>query len=370
MNFWNNNDEKLTMINKTFKNRGSFSNPEGRFEIDKKESFDDGWGLQDDEPLPMLETKLFIEKSKSIITKNDSPDISFDQSINPYRGCEHGCIYCYARPSHAYVNLSPGLDFESKIFYKNNAAELFENEIAKKNYVCKTIVIGANTDPYQPAESQLQITRSLLEVAVQYSHPIAIITKSSLIVRDLDLLALLAEKNLIRVAVTITTLDTQLKRILEPRASAPSARLRVIKELSTVKVPVTVMSAPMIPMINDMELEHILESASLSGAKNAGYTFIRLPYEVKNLFKEWLSQHFPDRAAHVMSIIRQMRGGKEYDSSFGQRMRGTGKFSDLLVARFKRACKKFQLNQSSSSLTTDLFCANKISEVKQFNFQI
>ncbi|HEX2548654.1 MAG TPA: PA0069 family radical SAM protein, partial [Gammaproteobacteria bacterium] len=307
------------MQNKTIKNRGSFSNPEGRFESEKKESFDDGWNIYEEEPLPTLETTLLIERAKSIITKNDSPDISFDQSINPYRGCEHGCIYCYARPSHAYMNLSPGLDFESKIFYKNNAAELLKNEITKPKYICKTIVIGANTDPYQPAEGQLKITRSLLEVALQYSHPIAIITKGSLILRDLDLLTMLAEKNLVRVAVTVTTLDTQLKRILEPRASAPSARLRVIKELSSKGIPITVMAAPMIPMINDMELEHILETASTNGAQHAGYTFIRLPYEVKDLFKEWLGKHFPDRAEHVMSIIRQMRGGKEYDSSFGQR---------------------------------------------------
>jgi DNA repair photolyase len=258
------------------------------------------------------------------------------------------------------MNLSPGLDFETKIFYKLDAATLLENEINKPSYICSPIVIGANTDPYQPAEHKLKITRSLLEVARKFQHPVAIITKSSLIERDLDILGDLAKKNLIKVAVTITTLSVELKKILEPRASAPSGRLRVIRKLSESGVPVRVMAAPMIPMINDMELEHILESAKLAGANYAGYTFIRLPYEVKDLFKEWLRKHYPQRAEHVMSIIRQMRGGKEYDATFGKRMRGEGEFADLLAIRFKLACRKFKLNSLSSvDLNTDILTKAK-----------
>lgn len=352
------------------KNRGAVSNPEGRFEKEIHEVFYDDWIFQDEEEdLPTLETTILTEQAKTIITTNDSPDISFDQSINPYRGCEHGCIYCYARPSHAYMNLSPGLDFETKIFYKLNAATLLENEINKPKYICKPIVIGANTDPYQPIESKLKVTRSLLEVANRYQHPIAIITKSSLIERDIDLLQSLAQNHLVKVAITITTLSVELKKILEPRASAPSGRLRVIRKLSSVGVPVTVMSAPMIPMINDMELEHILEAAQKAGANHAGYTFIRLPYEVKDLFKEWLHKHYPQRAEHVMSLIRQMRGGKEYDSTFGKRMSGEGEFATLLANRFKIACKKFNLNQQRSiPLTTDLF--KKKSQSQQFQFDL
>jgi DNA repair photolyase len=340
------------------KNRGTNSQIEGRFEKTTKEVFYDGWETDNlnEEELPPLETTLLLEKAKSIITRNDSPDISFEQSINPYRGCEHGCIYCYARPSHAYMNLSPGIDFESKIFYKKEAAFLLEKEINKPNYICKPIVIGANTDPYQPAESKLKITRSLLEIAHQYQHPIAIITKNSLIERDIDLLENLAQKNLVKVAITITTLSVNLKKILEPRASAPSARLRVIRSLSTRKIPTHIMAAPIIPMINDMELEKILNAAKNAGVKHAAYTFIRLPYEVKDLFKEWLKTHYPDRAEHVMSLIKQSRGGKEYDSTFGKRMRGEGKFSDLISLRFKIACKKLQLNTVPSiSLDTTLF---------------
>ncbi len=341
----------------TLKNRGTTINPEGRFETTTKEVFYDGWETANfmEEELPLLETTLLIEQAKSIITRNDSPDISFDQSINPYRGCEHGCVYCYARPSHAYVNLSPGLDFETKIFYKKDAASLLEKEITHAKYICKPIVIGANTDPYQPAESKLKITRQLLEVANQYQHPIAIITKSSLIERDLDILTELAKNQLIKVAITITTLSVELKKILEPRASAPQARLRVIKHLAQLGIPVTVMAAPMIPMINDTELEHILNAAKKAGANHAGYTLIRLPYEVKALFKEWLKNHYPDRANHVMSLIKQMRGGKEYDAKFGKRMKGEGTFAELLSMRFKLACKKYQLNQAPSpALATDL----------------
>src|SRR5579862_2362666 len=338
------------MQKNTLKNRGTTINPEGRFEKQHREVFYDGWETQnqDEEELPALETTLLLEQAKSIISHNDSPDIGFDQSINPYRGCEHGCIYCYARPSHSYMNLSPGLDFETKIFYKPNAAMLLEKEINKPNYICKPIVIGANTDPYQPAEKKLQITRSLLEIANKYQHPIAIISKSSLIERDLDLLHSLAQNHLVKVAITITTLSVELKKILEPRASAPQARLRMMRKLTSLNIPVTVMAAPMIPMINDMELERILESAKNAGANYAGYTLIRLPYEVKDLFKEWLKTHYPQRMEHVMSLIKQMRGGKEYDATFGKRMRGEGEFARLLAVRFKLACKRFKLNSMPS----------------------
>ncbi|MBA3660737.1 MAG: PA0069 family radical SAM protein [Gammaproteobacteria bacterium] len=330
----------------TIKNRGALSNPVGRFEIHDYEAYDDGWHLTEEEaPLAPLATVLYPEQTKSIITHNASPDISFDQSINPYRGCEHGCIYCYARPAHAYINLSPGIDFETKIFHKVDAAKRLEEEINKPKYECKVIVIGANTDPYQPAEAKLKITQSLLEVLNRYHHPVAIITKSGMIERDLDILEAMAKRQLISVAISLTTLRMDLKRILEPRASSPQARLRAIEKLNGVNVPVTVMAAPMIPMINDAEIEKILALAAKRGAKFAGFTLIRLPHEVKILFKEWLAAHFPDRAEHVMSIIKQMRGGKEYDATFGKRMRGEGQFAILLAKRFALACKRFHLNE-------------------------
>lgn len=351
------------------KNRGAFSNPEGRFEKETREEFDDGWdSYQDEEELPPLETILLRDAAKSVITTNDSPDISFEQSINPYRGCEHGCIYCYARPSHAYMNLSSGLDFETKIFYKDNAAQILEKELSKPRYICKTIVLGANTDPYQPVESKLKVTRSILEVLNRFNHPVAIITKSSLIERDLDILSAMAQRRLASLAVSVTTLSNQLKLILEPRTATPKARLNVMKKFSAAGVPVRVMAAPMIPLINDMELEKILKAASEAGALYAGYTFIRLPYEVKDLFKEWLHQHFPDRAEHVMSIIKQMRGGKEYDSTFGKRMRGEGEFAQLLNQRYHLACKKFNLNQKpSTELDTTSFNNGKLKQMSLFD---
>lgn len=339
------------------KNRGAISNPEGRFEKQTREEFDDGWFLnEEDETLPPLETTLLQDRAKSVITHNDSPDIGFEQSINPYRGCEHGCIYCYARPSHAYMNMSPGLDFETKIFYKVDAAKLLEQELSKPKYICKPIILGANTDPYQPAESKLQVTRSILEILNRYHHPVVIITKSSMIERDIDILSDMAKRHLAKVAVSVTTLSTPLKQILEPRTSTPKARLRAIHNLTNAGIPVRVMAAPMIPMINDAELEKILQSAKNAGALHASYTFIRLPYEVKDLFKEWLATHFPERAKHVMSIIKQMRGGKEYDATFGKRMRGEGEFANLLEMRFQLACKRFKLNcEPSFSLDTQSF---------------
>lgn len=360
----------MTIKKTIIKNRGAVSNPDGRFESQTREIYDDGWEsfTEEDEIVPTLETTLLQEIAKSIITTNDSPDIGFEQSINPYRGCEHGCIYCYARPAHSYVNLSPGLDFETKIFYKVDAAKLLEKEISKPKYICKTIMLGSNTDPYQPAEATLKVTRSILEVLNNYNHPVAIITKGTLIERDIELLSTMAKRNLAKVAITITTLNPNLKRILEPRAADPRARLRIIRQLTQAGIPVRVMSAPMIPMINDMELEKILKSASEAGAKFAGYTFVRLPYEVKDLFKEWLTKHFPNRAEHVMSIIRQMRGGKEYDATFGKRMRGEGEFANLLETRFDIACKRFNLNcETSPSLdTTSLKVAKNSSQLNLF----
>jgi DNA repair photolyase len=332
----------MMKYNQIYKNRGAISNPEGRFETTSTEQFYDGWELEE-EILPPFETLLMPEKSKTIISRNDSPDLGFEQSINPYRGCEHGCIYCYARPSHAYVNLSPGLDFETKIFYKAEASEILKKELNKPRYMCQPIILGANTDPYQPAEAKLKITRSLLEIFNLYQHPVIIITKSSLIERDIDILQELAHKNLVRVAISITTLSRNLKHIMEPRTT-PLARLNVVNRFTKLGIPVNVMVAPVIPRITDQELEHILQAASEAGAKHAYYVLIRLPYEVKDLFEEWLARHFLDRAAHVMSLIRQMRGGKEYDSKFGARMRGEGEYANLLASRFKLACKRYQLN--------------------------
>ncbi|KTD23469.1 Radical SAM superfamily [Legionella lansingensis] len=349
----------------TTKNRGAISNPEGRFETTAYEAFDDGWGLEED-ILPPLETFLLPEASKSVISRNDSPDIGFEQSINPYRGCEHGCIYCYARPSHAYMNLSPGLDFETKIFYKVDAAKLLTQELNKSKYICKPIMLGANTDPYQPAESKLKITRSILEVLQEHRHPVVIITKNSLIERDIDILAEMAKDNLVKAAVSITSLSRELKYIMEPRTSAPCARLRAVKHLSQNAIPVRVMVAPIIPMINDVEMEKIMQAASEAGATYASYVLIRLPYEVKDLFKEWLAKHFPQRAEHIMSLIRQMRGGKDYDSTFGKRMRGEGEFANLIETRFKLACKRFNLNtKPSSELSVEKF--RKIEQGKQLS---
>ena len=330
------------------KNRGALTNPEGRFEKNLHEAFDDGWDYGEEENLSPLETTLIPENAKTIITRNDSPDIGFEQSINPYRGCEHGCIYCYARPAHSYMNLSAGLDFETKLFYKVDAAKILEKELTKPGYECKPIMLGANTDPYQPIESKLKITRGILEVLDNYNHPVVIITKSSMLDRDLDILTSMAQRNLAKVAVSVTTLSNDLKLILEPRTSAPRARLRIIRQLTDAGIPVRAMVAPIIPMITDMELEKILEQVKAFGATHASYVLVRLPHEVKDLFKEWLAQHYPDRAEHVMSIIKQSRGGKEYDATFGKRMRGEGKFADLIEMRFRLACKRWQLNQAPS----------------------
>lgn len=324
--------------------RGAASNPAGRFETKRTEVVDDGWGSLDEE-LPPLQTIVQPEPARSIISRNKSPDISFEQSINPYRGCEHGCIYCYARPAHAYLNLSPGLDFETRLFYKQDAARLLQQELAAKNYECLPITIGANTDPYQPIERDYRVTRSIIEVLAEYRHPFSIITKSAMIERDIDLMAPLARDDLVHALVSVTTLSNDVKRTLEPRTASPAARLRAIRRLSEAGIPVGVMVAPVIPVLTDAEVEHILEAAAAAGAKSAGYVLLRLPYELKDLFREWLDQHEPLKAKHVMSRLQAMRGGRDNDPRWGHRQRGEGEYAQLLARRFTAACARYGLNQ-------------------------
>jgi DNA repair photolyase len=337
------------------KGRGATANPEGRFERTGREAFDDGWSAPEDDAALRPKTVVTPERVKSIISRNDSPDIPFTYSINPYRGCEHGCIYCYARPSHAYLNLSPGLDFETRIFAKVNAAERLLEELAKPSYHCETISIGANTDPYQPAEREWNITRSVLEVAAACNQPVGIVTKNALVERDLDILAPMAAMGLAAIYVSVTTLDADLARRMEPRASAPARRIAAIRRLADAGVPVGVMVAPVVPFLTDAELETTLEAAAQAGATQAGYILMRLPYEVKDLFKEWLDEHYPLKAAHVMSRVRAMRGGRENDPDFGSRMRGSGELAELLRARFERACRRLGLNRTRRSLDTTRF---------------
>jgi DNA repair photolyase len=326
------------------KGRGAASNPEGRFETVTQTREDDGW-YRDDEPAPRPDTHVTEERARSIISRNDSPDIHFEQSINPYRGCEHGCIYCYARPSHGYLNLSAGIDFETKLFAKTNAAELLCRELAKPGYVCSPINLGANTDPYQPIERRYRITRSILEVLAEHNHPCTIISKNALIERDLDLLVPMARANLVHAFVSVTSLDNRLSSTLEPRASAPHRRLEAVAKLNAEGVPCGVMVAPIIPMVTDRHIEHIVERAAAAGAKGAGYTILRLPYELKDLFREWLALNVPERAEHVMSLIQQMRGGRDNDPRFGSRMRGEGEFAELIRQRFHLACRKFGITR-------------------------
>jgi len=335
--------------------RGASSNADGRFEVLRHEAFHDDW-YQEAAPVRIEETVL-PDRARSLITSNDSPDVGFDASINPYRGCSHACIYCFARPSHAYLGLSPGLDFETKLFYKADAVALLTAELAKPGYVCKPIALGINTDGYQPLERRLGITRSILEVLAHARHPVSVITKSALVLRDLDLLADLARDRLVSVMVSVTSLDEELKRSLEPRAASAQARLRVIAQLAEKGIPVGVMLAPIIPALTDHELESILSAAAAAGASSASYVLLRLPHEVKSLFREWLADRYPDRAQHVMSLIRQARGGKDYDAAFGTRMRGTGPYAELLRARFKLAVRKFGLDgeHDRHALTTELF---------------
>ena len=323
--------------------RGARSFIQGRFESAAREPFDDGWTPEEKEAVE-LSTSVTIERARSIISHNDSPDVGFDQSINPYRGCEHGCIYCYARPSHAYLELSPGLDFESKLFAKTNAAELLREALARPGYVPSPIALGANTDCYQPIERKYGITRAILEVLAECNHPVTMVTKSALVERDLDLLAPMAKLNLVKVFVSIGSLDRELARKLEPRAASPQRRLDILKNLSEAKVPCGVMVAALIPALNDKTLEHVLEAAAAAGATEAAYVIMRLPNELKELFKEWLAEHYPQRAEHVISIVRQMRGGRDNDPNFGSRMTGTGNYAELIEKRFDIACRRYGLN--------------------------
>jgi len=327
------------------KGRGAVTNIQGRYELDVRERFDDGWsvpGLKDEAP-GVLKTEVTNELAKTILTRNSSPDIPFNVSLNPYRGCEHGCIYCFARPSHAYLGLSPGLDFESRLFAKVNAADLLRQELARPGYVPECIAIGVNTDAYQPCERERRITREVLEVLGECRHPYGLITKSALIERDIDLIAPMAEQGLACAAITLTTLDGEISRTLEPRAAAPSRRLRAIRTLTEAGIPVSVSVAPIIPFVTEPEIERILEAAKDAGAVSAHYTVLRLPHEVNPLFQQWLHAHFPDRAQRVMNRIRDMRGGKDYDSDFGKRMQGEGVWASLIHQRFSKAVKRLGL---------------------------
>jgi DNA repair photolyase len=334
--------------------RGALSNADGRFEPYVHAGIDDGWGFLDEE-LPPLATEVYVDTSRTIIARNDSPDIPFGQSINPYRGCEHGCVYCYARPSHAYLGLSPGLDFETKLFAKPEAAKLLAAELRRRGYRPSAIALGSNTDPYQPVERKLKITRAILEVLAAHDHPLTIVTKSALVARDLDLLAPMAAKRLVGVFVSVTTLDRELARHLEPRAAAPHRRLETIRMLASAGVPTGVMFAPVIPALNDHEMERVLEAAAGAGARHAGWVLLRLPHEVKALFREWLAAHAPGRAAHVMSLIHQARGGRDNDPRFGSRMRGQGPWAGLTAQRFATACRRFGLNREELVLDTARF---------------
>ena len=326
------------------KGRGAVGNATGRFEREVRVAVDDGWGSADEEPVP-LDTTYSKDTARTVIARNDSPDIPFDRSINPYRGCEHGCVYCFARPTHTYLGLSPGLDFESRIFVKEDAPALLRAELSKPSYRCETIALGANTDPYQPAERKFGITRGVLEVLREFRHPVGIVTKSALVQRDIEILAEMARERLVVVSISITTLDRTLARKMEPRAATPERRLETIAALTAAGIPVSVLSSPMIPALNDMELERILEAAAERGAKAAGYVLLRVPLEIKGLVEEWLQTHFPNKAKHVMSLLRETHGGKEYDSQFGTRMSGTGPYAQMLRLRFERACHRLKLNE-------------------------
>lgn len=333
--------------------RGAGVNPSGRYEPVSRHIFDDGWNSLED--LPPFKTQVQTEKPQTIITRNDSPDIGFDRSINPYRGCEHGCVYCYARPSHAYMGMSPGLDFETRLFAKPDAARLLERELAKPGYQPRTIAIGTNTDPYQPVERQWRIMREVLEVLEAHNHPVGIITKSALVTRDADILSRMAEKGLAKVALSLTTLDRKLARMMEPRAATPPKRLQAMRELADAGIPVSTMVAPVIPALNDQEVERILESAYEAGAREAGYIILRLPLEVAPIFKDWLLRNYPDRYRHVLSLVRSMRDGKDYDAEWGKRMKGTGPYAWQIGRRFEIAAKRLGFNTTRRRLRTDLF---------------
>ncbi|WP_416798343.1 PA0069 family radical SAM protein [Ciceribacter azotifigens] len=333
--------------------RGASMNPGGRFEPTERVAYDDGWTTLED--MPPFRTEVQVEKPRTAITRNESPDIPFDRSVNPYRGCEHGCIYCFARPTHAYMGLSAGLDFESKLFAKPDAPRLLERELAKPGYKPRTIAIGTNTDPYQPIEREWRIMRQVLEVLQKANHPVAIVTKSALVTRDIDILAAMAEKGLAKVGISVTTLDRKLARTMEPRASTPTRRLEAIRRLSEAGIPTAVMMAPVIPALNDHEIERVLDSGKAAGACEASYVLLRLPLEVSPLFRDWLLQNYPDRYRHVMSLVRSMRGGKDYDAEFGKRMKGAGPYAWQISRRFEMATKRLGLGRRSMQLRDDLF---------------
>lgn len=346
-------DQSIKVDQSRRRGRGSGINPSGRFELQSRHVFDDGWDNL--ETLEPFKTEVQVERARTIITSNSSPDLPFDRSINPYRGCEHGCVYCYARPSHAHMGLSAGVDFESKLFTKPDAARLLKREISKPNYVPKSIAIGTNTDPYQPIEREMRVMRQILEVLAEAKHPVGILTKSALILRDLDILSQMARDGLVRVALSITTIDRKLARAMEPRASTPTKRLEAMRELSQAGIPTSVMVAPVIPGLNDFEIERILDSAHNAGAEQAGYILLRLPREVSPIFRDWLLRHYPDRYRHVMSLVRSMRGGKDYDAEFGKRMRGAGPYAWQISRRFDMTCKRLGLAKRMSSPRSDLF---------------
>lgn len=333
-------DNRLSPI--PLKGRGAISNPPGRFEATQRHAVDDGWDGGED--APPLGTRVTDEACRSILTANDSPDLPFERSINPYRGCEHGCVYCFARPSHAYLGLSPGLDFESRLYAKAHAADVLARELGKPGYRCRPVMLGANTDPYQPIERRRRITRRILKVLAAFNHPVAVTTKSRLVTRDLDILSAMAERGLAMVAVSITTFERQLAGKLEPRAASPEKRLETIRVLSAAGIPTAVMAAPMIPSLNDAELERILEAAARAGAVSASYALLRLPYELKQLITEWLERHAPGKTDHVLNLLRACHGGKLYDGDFASRLRGSGIYADLLAERFRLACKRLRLH--------------------------
>lgn len=335
--------------------RGAQSNASGRFEAQAKVAFDDGW--QSLEELPPFKTTVGIDTARKVITRNESPDIGFDRSINPYRGCEHGCVYCYARPTHTYLGLSAGLDFETNLFMKPDAPALLEKELSAPGYTPRMIALGTNTDPYQPIERQHKITRGILEVLERTGHPVGIVTKSALVMRDIDILARMAERNLAKVALSVTSLDPKLSRTMEPRAAAPARRLEALRQLSAAGIPTTVMVAPVIPALNDMEIERILDAAKHAGVVSAGYVLLRLPLEVRDLFREWLIANYPDRYRHVFTLIRDMRGGRDYDSQWSTRMKGTGPVAWMIGRRFDIACEKLGLNARRWKFSTEHFRA-------------
>ena len=333
--------------------RGAQSNVSGRYEPAARVVVDDGW--QSLEDLPPFVTTVTEERARKIITRNDSPDISFDRSINPYRGCEHGCVYCFARPTHAYVGLSPGLDFETHLFAKPDAPELLERELSASSYQPRTIAIGTNTDPYQPIERKTEIMRRILTVLERAGHPVGIVTKSALVTRDIDILSRMARRNLVKVALSVTSLDPKLARAMEPRAATPPLRIETIRRLAAAGIPASVMVAPVIPALNDAEIERILDAAAFAGAREAGYILLRLPLEVRDLFREWLIAHYPDRYRHVFALIREMRGGKDYDATSGRRMTGSGPYAWMIGRRFEIACERLGLNRRKLKLAVEHF---------------